>query len=665
LHSTDTSSIKRYRLYGSSEKTDAKLLVDSTTAGMFQNYEISLNDSLFFSEDGKRLYFFTAPKILSAPKDTLLDEEKYKLDLWNWQDGQLITQQLHDLDKEKRRTYLAVYNLDLNTFVQIADSNITEINLIQKGNYNYALGSSYKPYEKLVSWEDARYRDYYLINLNTGEKQIIQEKKKFGTSLTSSGNFLVWYEPADSSWKSYNITDTKTIILTENIPVKFYDEEFDIPNDPTPYGIAGLGRNDDFVLIYDKYDIWKFSPAGKFEPLNLTKTGRDTKTIFRYVKTETDSVTVEDKILLKAFNEETYLEGFFELDLNSGKLTEKIMNDYGYTFIEKSKKSGKIIWQKYSYTEYPDLWVSDVNFSSPVKISNTNPQQEKYIWGKVEVFNWSFDGKKMKGLIYKPENYDSTIKYPAIVYYYEKHTDRIHNHYIPNPSRSVVNFPLYNSNGYIIFSPDITYEIGYPGKSALNTVISGTNALIDKGIIDKDRVGLQGQSWGGYQTAYIVTQTNMFRAAMAGAPVVNMTSAYGGIRWESGLVREFQYEQAQSRIGKTLWDGFDLYIENSPLFFADKIETPLLLMANDNDGAVPWQQGIEFFTALRRLNKPSWMLTYNGDEHNLTKWPNRVDLSIRMKQFFDYYLKGEPMPLWMSDGIRAIDKGIKSGYELK
>lgn len=253
-----------------------------------------------------------------------------------------------------------------------------------------------------------------------------------------------------------------------------------------------------------------------------------------------------------------------------------------------------------------------------------------------------------------------------IVYFYEKYTDKLYAHYIPSPSRSFINFPLYNSNGYIIFIPDISYKTGYPGMSGYNHILSGAQYLADNfSFIDRNNIGLQGQSWGGYQAAFTVTRTDFFKAAMAGAPVSNMTSAYGGIRGESGVNRIFQYEREQSRIGGTLWEKFDLYVENSPLFKADKINTPLLIMANDNDGAVPWQQGIEFFVSLRRLGKPAWMLTYNGDEHNLIKWPNRVDLSIRMKQFFDHYLKGESMPEWMKDGIPAIQKGLINGYELK
>jgi dipeptidyl aminopeptidase/acylaminoacyl peptidase len=225
-----------------------------------------------------------------------------------------------------------------------------------------------------------------------------------------------------------------------------------------------------------------------------------------------------------------------------------------------------------------------------------------------------------------------------------------------------VNFTYYNSNGYIVFVPDINYRTGQPGRSAYDDIISGTMAMTKLPYVDADRMGIQGQSWGGYQVAYLVTQTGLFKAAMAGAPVSNMTSAYGGIRWESGMVRQFQYEQGQSRLGANLWENRDLYLENSPIFFVDRITTPLLIMSNDNDGAVPYYQGLELITAMRRLGKPSWLLNYNGDEHNLTKFPNRHDLSIRMDQFFDYYLKDAPLPLWMEKGVPAVVKGKELRY---
>lgn len=668
LHSKDSTSVKRYELYyWNSKSNSVKLIADTSSPGMPDGWELSTNESIYFSEDGTKLFFRTAPKIPYESKDTIPDDEKCSVDIWNWNDGLLQSQQVHDLEREKKRAYLALYNIPQNKIYQLADPDIQKVIILNKGNCNIAFGTNEKPYQKLSSWEEATYMDCYSINLETGEKKLIVEKRKYYSDFSPLGNYFLYYEPNDSTYHSYSIKDDKDYIITKSIPTMLYDEEADEPRDPEQYGIAGWTKDDESVLIYDRYDIWKVNPKNETEPINITKIGRDTKTIFRYSKLDDDSVFVPNTMLLEARNENSTYEGFYSLELNSdNSLKELVMEDYGFTNPIKSKKSNRLIWNKFSYTEFPDLWTSNIDFSNPQKISNANPQQSKYLWGTVELFKWKdSSGVDQKGLLYKPENFDPNKKYPMISYFYEKYTHRIHSHYIPNPSRSVINFPLYNSNGYVIFIPDISYKIGYPGQSGYNAVVSGTYALLEKGFIDKDNLGLQGQSWGGYQVAYIITRTNLYKAAMSGAPVANMTSAYGGIRLESGMVREFQYEQSQSRIGKTLWDGFDLYIENSPLFFADKIETPVLIMSNDNDGAVPHEQGIEFFTALRRLNKFVWMLTYNGEEHNLTKWPTRVDLSKRMLQYFDYYLKGASIPVWMSEGIKATDKGIIDGLDLK
>ena len=337
-----------------------------------------------------------------------------------------------------------------------------------------------------------------------------------------------------------------------------------------------------------------------------------------------------------------------------------------YSKLKKARHAPQFIFTKGNFKDYPDLYFTDDKFRDQTRISDANPQENNYLWGEAKLVSWtSYTGEDLKGILYTPENLDPRKKYPMLVYFYEKSSDQLYSYHIPNPSRSIISIPWCTSNGYVVFVPDITYRIGHPGQSAYDAVVSGTRAMVEKfPFIDSTRMGLQGQSWGGYQVAFLVTKTNLFAAAMAGAPVSNMTSAYGGIRWGTGMSRMFQYEHTQSRLGATLWENPELYIENSPLFFVPEIQTPLLIMHNDSDGAVPWYQGIEFFTALRRLDKKAWMLSYNDEDHNLTKWPNRMDLSIRMLQFFDHYLKDKPMPEWMAHGVPAVSKGIDPGYEL-
>jgi dipeptidyl aminopeptidase/acylaminoacyl peptidase len=449
--------------------------------------------------------------------------------------------------------------------------------------------------------------------------------------------------------------------------VKFYDEEHDTPDQANAYGHAGWTQDEKQILIYDHYDIWSFDPLMKRQPEMLTKgAGREQKITFRYSQLDNDVNYITGPILLDAFNTVNKQNGFYRLDQPVSAIPTKLtMGEFKYIGERKAKNANVMLWARSTFQIFPDLWVSDMDFANAKRISDANPQQKNYLWGSVELVHWTaFDGEKLTGILYKPENFDPNKKYPMLVYFYERNSDNLYTHSTPRPSRSIINTSFCVSNGYVVFVPDITYQTGMPGKSAFNAIISGTQAMVEKGFIDRDHMGLQGQSWGGYQTGFLVTQTDMYCAAFAGAPVSNMTSAYGGIRWESGSPRTFQYETGQSRIGASLWEKPQLYIENSPLFYADRIHTPLLIMSNDNDGAVPWYQGIEYFNAMRRLNKPAWLLCYNGDQHNLTRRANMKDLDIRMMQFFDHFLKGAPMPLWMKAGLPAVDKGLRNAYEL-
>ena len=309
-----------------------------------------------------------------------------------------------------------------------------------------------------------------------------------------------------------------------------------------------------------------------------------------------------------------------------------------------------------TYTEFPNVWVGE-RLDALTKVTDANPQQSQYAWGSAELVSWTNgDGVPLQGVVYKPANFDATKKYPMVVYYYESLSDNLHQYSAP-AGRNVINPTVYASNGYVVFFPDIAYTTGYPGQSALKSIVPGVQSLVARGFVDPKRVGIAGQSWGGYQSAYIVTQTPMFAAAFLGAPVANMTSAYGGIRWESGNSRVQQYEHGQSRIGGSLWESTMRYIENSPLFYVDRVQTPVLIMSNDGDGAVPWYQGIELFIGLKRFGKEAYFVDYNGDAHNPRKRANQLDVDRRMQQFFANKLKGEPAPEWMQKGIPFLDKG--------
>lgn len=682
IYTSDTSEVKVYNLYLWDGIQCAKI-VDTETEGMPEGWSVSEKGRLTFSDSGQRLFFGTAEKPVEEPEDTLLADEKYKLDIWSWHDPLLQPQQKEQLQSEKNRSYEAVYHIREGEMVQLATEDIPTVRIFQKRDGDRVIGVSNLKYRKLISWDANRYTDYYLIDINTGNSKLILEGAPSSVEFSPSGENMLFWCIESKSWKSRKTEGGEPIDLTADLEVMFHNELHDSPSEPRPYGVVNRWiESENHVLIYDRYDIWKFDVNGKESPLRITNGyGRKQNITFRYTDLTArrgfrgfgmrsdDKEYLEEKetIYLTAFNELSKENGLFSTRINRVNNPEKIiMEPYAFRSITKAEDSEAVMFQRETFEEYPDLYVSDLKFENPVKISETNPQQDEYIWGTSELVEWtSYDGQKLQGILYKPENFNPANKYPMIVYFYERSSDGLHRHYTPSPSASTVNRIYAVSNGYLVFVPDIPYTEGYPGHSCYNAVVSGTYALLERyDFIDRTKLGLDGQSWGGYQIAYLITQTDLYACAFSGAPVSNMTSAYGGIRWGSGMSRMFQYEQTQSRIGGTLWEKPIHYIENSPIFFIPKINTPVLIMHNDADGAVPWYQGIEFFVALRRLEKPAWMLSYNDEEHNLRKRPNRKDLSIRKMQFFDHYLQDASMPYWMKNGISQLEKGKKDGYEL-
>ncbi|MCZ8071382.1 MAG: prolyl oligopeptidase family serine peptidase [Cytophagales bacterium] len=665
LVDTDTTKalVRHFQLHLWKQGEPAAKLIDAENSlALPTNWLVSENYTPLFSKDGGKLFFGSAPTPAVADT-TLLPEEMAVVEVWGGNDDYIYPQQNKQLDTEKKRSYLAVYDLAARNIKQIGDKEVPTITLGNEGNAKILLGESDVKHRKMITWDTQNFSDVYIFDLASNTKKLVQEKIKGNANLSPLAEYVYWYNLPDTAWFAYHIATEKTIQISKGI--RTGDEEDDHPDFPSSYGLAGWTKDDARMLVYDRYDIWSLDPKGNEVPVNLTKIGRGEKIRFRYIRLDNEERFIDpaQELLLSAFNETTKAAGYYKLNLKTNQLTKLLMSDQRYSFTAKAKSANQFLFTRENFREYPDVWTSDFSFTAPRKISDANPQMKNYFWGSVERVSWtSLDNLPLEGLLYKPEGFDPKKKYPMMVYFYEKYADDIHQHYAPAPIRSFINFSLYASNGYLVFVPDIVYKIGYPGESAHNCILPGVTSLISKGFVDEKHIGVQGHSWGGYQTAYLITRTNLFAAAEAGAPVVNMISAYGGVRWESGLSRMFQYEKSQSRLGGSLWERPLLYLENSPIFFADKVQTPLLMMHNDADGAVPWYQGIEYYMAMRRLNKPVWMLNYNGQGHGLTQRQDRTDFAIRMMQFFDHYLKGAPMPPWMKTGISAVEKGTTKGY---
>jgi dipeptidyl aminopeptidase/acylaminoacyl peptidase len=383
--------------------------------------------------------------------------------------------------------------------------------------------------------------------------------------------------------------------------------------------------------------------------------------VFRYRSLDPEEKTIPagQPLLLSVTNDRTRATGFYRLaSLAAAAAPEKVvMLDKAFGAVTKARKTGTVVFTLSRFEEFPDLWLSDTSFKDMKKVSNANPQQAEFAWGKSEIIDYvNADGRKLRAILTRPDNFDPAKQYPLMVYIYEELTQGLHSYGMPNVATSI-NIPRYVSNGYVVLRPDIVYTTGYPGEAAEKCVIPAVNTVVAMGFVDPKRVGIQGHSWGGYQITHLITRTNLFAAVEAGASVSNMISAYGGIRWGTGMSRAFQYEKTQSRIGAPPWDAPLQFIENSPIFWVKKIQTPYLTIHNDEDDAVPWYQGIEFITALRRLGKEGYLFNYNGERHGLRNRDNMKHWTVHMDEFFDHYLLGRPRPEWMDTGVPFLERG--------
>jgi dipeptidyl aminopeptidase/acylaminoacyl peptidase len=657
----------RFALYYANLKSPSAHAV-VTSAAIGDELGVSDNGRVAFTRNGNAIVFGVAPApIDSIPSDSLYDKAVF--DLWSWKDPRLQPQQKIEAGRDRLRTFETIYNIATRKFVRLANDSMPAVTVSDDGRV--ALAASSERYSIERMWGDEG-DDVYLIDATTGNRKLIREKISGSAQLSPDAKYVLFFD--NGHWYSYVVAGGKTIDLTAPLKnVSFAQETWDTPSTPSAWGVAGFTKGDKSVVVYDRYDLWEMDPSG-VQPARIVtdSVGRRDHIVFRLAEgtrggrgrggraggdAERGVIDPAEPLLLSAFNDSTKASGFYRDHLGVNKAPERIvMEDVAFGTPLKAADAEQFVVAKSTFVDFPNLYAG-ANLTSLAKISDANPQQKDFKWGSVELVSWrSADGVPLQGLLYKPEDFDPRKKYPMITYYYEQFSNTLHN-YVPPGGRNVINYTHYISNGYLIFVPDIHYETGFPGASALKSIVPGVQMLLARGYVDPKALGIQGHSWGGYQTAFLITQTHLFSAAMAGAPVANMTSAYGGIRWGSGLARAFQYEHTQSRIGCSIWQCTTRYLENSPLFWADRITTPLLMMHNDADDAVPWYQGIEMFVALRRLGKEVYLIDYNNDVHNPTKRANQKDIAMRMQQFFDYHLRGYPEPDWMIHGIPYQQKG--------
>ena len=660
--SADKALQKNYYLaYYTPSLETAISIFDKSNKTIPTNYTIGGDRKMKFSKSGNKLEFGVQP-ILPIKDTSLPDFDRVSVDIWHYNDPIIQPAQLKALESTLKSTELVFLNTQNKNTIYLGKIKDRDLMTTAEGDGAIVYATIDSSYLLASQWQGFSLKDIYAIATNDGQRKLIQKEWK-GNLMSASydGKALLYYDEPQKKYFAYNATTGKTIQIAKDIKTSLFDEENDLPDDPNAYGIAKWMDNNQEVLMYDRYDIWLVDVNGIKASKKLTN-GRMNKIISRFIETDAERKTLAKNaiLLIKGYSEVDKSELISTLNLADGAFNLINQVPMHFTTIVGASHSNDIAVMQEDEVKSPNLYLYTLAATkqNPTSIATINTQQANYNWMSSQIVKWkAYTGKMAEGVLYLPENFDAKKKYPMIVYFYERSNQTLHNYLAPAPTPSRLNIPFFASRGYIVFVPDIWYTRGYPGQSAYDYILSGTRAMIQKGFVDSTKVGLQGQSWGGYQIAYLITKTNLYAAAWAGAPVVNMTSAYSGIRWGPGISRQFQYEKSQTRLGASLWERPDLYIKNSPLFSLPNIKTPLVIMSNDADDAVPWYQGIEMYSDMKRLNKKVWLLVYNNEAHNLVERKNRKDIQIREQQFFDTYLKGAPMPEWLSKGVPAVMKG--------
>jgi|SRR5579859_1749701 len=625
---------------------------------------LKIENILGLNKDQTRLVFTLTKSTKTAPPPS-------GVDIWNYRDPKLQSQQLYELGSgASAKVNKATINLADGAMDRLEHENEQIFDsyshsLVNNWGLLLHMGKGDHSYE--WNWNDEAKASVYLLSMKDGKRRLIYTNVAPYCYFTLSPDekYIVFYDPKKSGYYTFEVSTGIIRNITNGIHTKWTDLNSDWPSAKyMAVGVAGFTKDRRFVLIYDQYDIYKVDLSGTITPVSLTKGyGRSHHIIFKIASgQDKNSFTSTEKIILEAFNKDNKDAGFYSTFLENQNGPDSLtMQPFKFDILAKARDTNSYLLLQQDAKSFPNI-VFSPNLKDFTPLSDLHPEKQ-YNWLTSELVIWRLpSGSLCQGILYKPENFDPHKKYPLIINYYEQISDRLHQFLTPEPSYADINIPFFVSNGYLVFTPDIYYKIGEPGRSAFTTVTSAATALIKRGYIDSGKIGLQGTSFGGFETNYIIAHTNMFAAAMSSSGMTDFVSIYGSIIG-NGSSRQRQYELYRDRMGATLWQIPDLYIENSPVLRANLITTPLLMMANKNDADVPYQQGIELFTALRRLRKKVWMLQYDGQGHGLFGKP-RNDLTIRQFQFFNYYLKNSLPPKWMTIGVPADRKGIDDGFDL-
>jgi dipeptidyl aminopeptidase/acylaminoacyl peptidase len=661
----DTHVILLWTDIGSSRQ--AEQVFDPSEAAEFpEAIRIAEQRNLEWADDGSALYFGLRPREKSPEEepeeetteadttDTAPDtkeEEQSDVQIWHAADYRIMPMQRAQEQRDLQRTMLAVWHIDSGRFVQVGTDLMETTRIVPGDRFATETENELYAFETMFG---RTYNDIHLVDLQSGERRMVIPRVRHFYGGSPEGRYLLYFKGRDF-WL-YDLAADEHRKLTENVPTVFANVEYDCPVEQyPPRGLAGWTAGGRSLLVYDKYDIWSLEPDGS-NARRLTD-GADEQVIHRYLRLdrEAESIDPDEPLYLRLSGEWTKKTGFSRMRI--GRTPERLVfEDRFVGGLTRAENADVFVYGKQSFDDSPDYFTAGPDLAQATQVTESNPFQQDFAWGRSELVDFeSTTGRKLQAALLYPPNYDASRQYPMIVYTYEILSSSVHRYVAPS-ERSYYNNAVFTNNGYFVLLPDIVYRGRDPGRSAVEAVEGAVKAIVDRGIVDPERVGLVGHSWGGYQATYIPTQTDIFAASVAGAPITNFLSFMGAIHWRPGLPETGHWETGQARMGVPFWEDFDAH-RNSPAAFVHELNTPMMMMFGDDDGTVDWRQGQEFYNYARRAGKTDFvLLVYPGEDHGLRQKQNQIDYQRRILQWFGHYLKGEPAPEWMTDGVSWLER---------
>jgi len=580
------------------------------------------------------------------------DDKPSDVQVWHTKDVRIMPMQKVQEQQDLQRTLLTAWHLENGHIVQIG-TDLWETARVLRGD-RYATETSRKDYAFGAKF-GRPYSDVYVVDVKSGERRKALEKVRFFFGGSATGRKLTWYDGKDY-WTQDVATGARTN-LTAKVSAKFSDPDYDFPNDMVPPAdFQGWAKDDRAVLVADEYDIWSLDPDGS-GGRRLTN-GAAEKIVHRYVRTsrrDEDGIDLASPVYVSLFGKRTKQSGYGRL--RAGTVERLVLDDAAVNRLTRADSSDVFAFTRERFDDSPDWFAGAGNLKSPRQVSTTNPFQKDYAWGRAELVNYrTVAGHDLQGVLLYPANYDASKKYPMIVNPYELLSQTLHQFFVPT-ERSYYDPAVWTANGYFVLKPDIVFRGRDPGVSVLEALEPAVRSVTSRGLVDSTKVGLVGHSWGGYEATFVPTRTNMFAAAVAGAPITNFLSFAGAIHWTPGIAEFDHWETGQARMDVPFWEDMAAYVRNSPAAKVNELKTPMLMEFGDADGTVDWHQGIEFYNFARRAGKDDFvMLVYPGEDHGLRKKENQVDYHRRINQWFGHWLKGEPAPTWMTQGMTWAER---------